>query len=401
MTLWVKLLLCHDSYLNIGDEEEVEVEFEEVNANDVIPNPVPVLAPAPLAIVNLPRASKKRKKSCASKEKEKEVLMWEIWEKEQNRWIDEHMAEDVDLDQQNAVITETAEPPPDLIMPLLRYQKEFLAWASKQEQSVAGGILADEMGMGKTIQAISLVLARREVDRAQFGEAVGCTLVLCPLVAVSQWLNEIARFTSPGSTKVLVYHGVKREKNIKEFMNYDFVLTTYSTVESEYRRHIMPPRVQCAYCSKSFYPKKLLVHLRYFCGPSAVKTAKQSKQKRKKSTASSSQQGKEADAGEDNKMKNTKKKTKQTVEEDQLGSDDREKSLLHSVKWNRIILDEVSTKTHCLLVLTLFSTIFVEQACEIHKGNLSKLILTNHSLPRIILRASFLSYCFGRLDLWI
>ena len=46
------------------------------------------------------------------------------------------------------------EAPPELLMPLLLYQKEFLAWAVSQEQcaSVRGGVLADEMGMGKTIQ---------------------------------------------------------------------------------------------------------------------------------------------------------------------------------------------------------------------------------------------------------
>lgn len=37
--------------------------------------------------------------------------------------------------------------------------QEFLAWGIAQEQGpVAGGILADEMGMGKTIQAVSLIV---------------------------------------------------------------------------------------------------------------------------------------------------------------------------------------------------------------------------------------------------
>ena len=39
------------------------------------------------------------------------------------------------------------EPPLELLMPLLPYQKEFLAWGVAQEQGpVQGGILADEMG---------------------------------------------------------------------------------------------------------------------------------------------------------------------------------------------------------------------------------------------------------------
>ncbi|XP_018490935.1 ATP-dependent helicase rhp16-like [Raphanus sativus] len=292
-----------------GDSVDSEFQAEEEKEKELLPliqflplpNPVPVPVddPAPAPVPVLPKGTKRK----ASREKGK--LLWEIWEQEDQKLVDEHKTEDGDLDHLNNVITVTAEPPPDLIMPLLRYQKEFLAWAIKQEQSVvAGGILADEMGMGKTIQAISLVLARREAARALFREAVGCTLVICPLAALSHWSDEIERYTSPGSTKVLVYHGPKRDKNAEEFKKYDFVLTTYPTVESEYRGCIVSLKEQCEYCNKWFYPAKLVNHKSYYCGPSAVETSKQSKQKKKKIP----------DAGK--------------------------KSILHSIKWNRIILDE-------------------------------------------------------------
>lgn len=52
------------------------------------------------------------------------------------------------------------EQPEEIVVPLLPYQKEFLAWAVSQEQSsVRGGILADEMGMGKTLQVCGNVCA--------------------------------------------------------------------------------------------------------------------------------------------------------------------------------------------------------------------------------------------------
>ncbi|KAL5730013.1 hypothetical protein ACHQM5_002892 [Ranunculus cassubicifolius] len=326
----------------------------------------------------------RRKRKRGRKGENRLPLLWELMEDENDDWLDEHQAENIDGDAIEAEVTETAEASEDLILPLLRYQKEWLAWALKQEESVSrGGILADEMGMGKTIQAIALVLAKRAISQrigepsvcsttcSSSGELpqINCTLVICPVVAVLQWASEISRFTAEGSTRVLVYHGASRKKCIEQFSDYDFVLTTYSIVENEYRKNVMPPKGKCVWCGKSFLPKQMSTHLRYFCGPNAIRTVKQSKQERKKGKEwpKSSEAKKKGDFSKEDSdesdvrkgkktSKKGKKEAKKGKKEKELGEADdcsqsgeaeasssrgsQKNSILHSVRWNRIILDE-------------------------------------------------------------
>jgi DNA repair protein RAD16 len=59
------------------------------------------------------------------------------------------------------------------------------------------------------------------------------------------------------------------------------VLTTYSIVESEHRKNVMPDKEECKWCGRKYYPDRLKVHLRFFCGPTARKSDKLALQQKK------------------------------------------------------------------------------------------------------------------------
>lgn len=110
---------------------------------------------------------------------------------------------------------------------LKSFQCEGLDWMLHQEESLyKGGILADEMGMGKTIQVISLLVSAPEK-----------TLVICPVVAIHQWKEQIRTHTKGGILEpVMVYHGPNRSSHANAFSKANVVITSFSVVEVDYRR---------------------------------------------------------------------------------------------------------------------------------------------------------------------
>ncbi|KAL7554732.1 hypothetical protein ACHAWF_018559 [Thalassiosira exigua] len=219
--------------------------------------------------------------------------------------------------------------PPGLNATLLPFQVEGFSWMRHQElqEEARGGILADEMGMGKTIQTIAAILDRmpklqhakpgmkhpptgdlqerrdeealwegakrdwsNEMEllkvpkklRLRDGGARAGTLVICPVIALSQWKAEIEKFTEGGALKVCTYHGPDREKEVpRELMKkYDVVLTTYQVLQSDFRKMTSPNRVECPNCGGKFKIDKLHIHLKYFCGDGAQRTEAQARQRR-------------------------------------------------------------------------------------------------------------------------
>ncbi|WP_425571452.1 DEAD/DEAH box helicase [Phytohabitans rumicis] len=113
------------------------------------------------------------------------------------------------------------EPPAGFVGTLRPYQKRGLAWLSFLESLGLGGILADSMGLGKTIQLLALM--------AGDAPEVGPTLLVCPMSLVGNWEREAAKF-APG-LRIHVHHGAERPRGAKfaaAVRAADVVVTTYA-----------------------------------------------------------------------------------------------------------------------------------------------------------------------------
>ncbi|KAH7468451.1 hypothetical protein KRP22_012090 [Phytophthora ramorum] len=116
-----------------------------------------------------------------------------------------------------------------------------------------GGILADDMGMGKTMMMLSLIAYQKYVGEEKSAEdcddspprgkrrLTGKTLVVCPLSLLHQWKNEAQQRFLPNTLSVHVYYGDDRDTgtglSAGSFSKSDLVLTTYGVLSAEFGKH--------------------------------------------------------------------------------------------------------------------------------------------------------------------
>jgi SNF2 family DNA or RNA helicase len=117
----------------------------------------------------------------------------------------------------------------------------------EKPEPVYGGILADMMGLGKTLSILSLVAATvadahtfkikqlsRDLQQHGLVRNAKGTLIICPTSVLSNWTEQMGTHVIPGRLSSYVYHGANRITDIEKLAKFDIVFTTYGTVAAEF-----------------------------------------------------------------------------------------------------------------------------------------------------------------------
>lgn len=170
------------------------------------------------------------------------------------------------LDIDGELIDLTTDEKPFYMNP---YSGEMSLDFPKAERKCRGGILADEMGMGKTIMLSALIQtsppcdpqtestaqstsksrqlklnnAFRPAPQRKSSKPPSATLIVAPASLLSQWSEEIQRSSKPGTIKALIWHGQNRldleaaiEDDSDDDKSIKVIITSYGVLASEHAK---------------------------------------------------------------------------------------------------------------------------------------------------------------------
>ncbi len=110
------------------------------------------------------------------------------------------------------------------------YQQTGLDWLQFLAHAGLGGILADDMGLGKSVQTLAHLACERAAGRLS-----PPALLVVPTSLVHNWCDEAARFTP--SLRILALTGSERSARFAEIDAHDLVITTYALLVRDTALH--------------------------------------------------------------------------------------------------------------------------------------------------------------------
>ncbi len=120
-------------------------------------------------------------------------------------------------------------PPPHLVNILRPYQGRGLDFLTYLSSFRFGGILADDMGIGKTIQTLAYLALRKQRDGSK------PSLVIAPTSVTHTWESESHRFT-PDLRVLSLHSGSKRAEKYNGIADADIVVTSYALARVDAQR---------------------------------------------------------------------------------------------------------------------------------------------------------------------
>ncbi|CZR41600.1 uncharacterized protein FPRO_11189 [Fusarium proliferatum ET1] len=106
----------------------------------------------------------------------------------------------------------------------VEYRHAITGRSEVKPAPMCGGILADDMGLGKTLTTLALISWFLDViDNPSVPETCRTTLIVAP------------NSRADHKVRVVLFHGPMRGRLAKSLMEHDVVLTTYGTLQSEWR----------------------------------------------------------------------------------------------------------------------------------------------------------------------